>query len=361
MGEPDDPKRGVVLAAAVGVFGRYGPATTLGHPPTQAHLPTEGVAAMPRITTPFNAQSNAAEVIAGVDLTGKRAVVTGSASGIGLETARALASAGAQVTLAVRNTDAGQRAAADIQATTGRDVGVARLDLTDRATIDAFTADWTRPLHILVNNAGVLALPERTTTPQGWEAQFAANHLGHAALTLGLHDALAAAHGARVVVVSSSAQSPVIFDDIHFNSRPYDPMLAYAQSKTATILFTVALAKRWAADAITANALHPGGVMTNIQRHFDQAILRSVGALDEHDRPMAVPPGWKTPHQGAATSVLLATSLYVQGVTGRYFEDCNEAVVTESRDYGSSGVAPYALDQNEADRLWDETTRLLHR
>jgi len=313
---------------------------------------------MPRITTPFDAQSSAAEVIAGVELTGKRAIVTGGASGIGLETARALATAGAQVTLAVRNTDAGQRAAADIQATAGRDVGVARLDLTDRSTIDAFTAHWTGPLHILVNNAGVLALPERTTTPRGWEAQFAANHLGHADLTLGLHDALAAARGARVVVVSSSAQSPVVFDDIHFTSRPYDPMLAYAQSKTATILFTVAIAKKWAADAITANALHPGGIMTNIQRHFDQAILRSVGALDEHDRPMAVPPGWKTPQQGAATSVLLAASPHLQGVTGRYFEDCNEAVITEQSD-GTSGVASYALDQNEADRLWDETTRLL--
>jgi NAD(P)-dependent dehydrogenase (short-subunit alcohol dehydrogenase family) len=319
---------------------------------------------MSRITTPFNAQSTAAEVIAGVDLTGKRAVVTGGASGIGLETARALAGAGAQVTLAVRNTDAGHRAAADIQATTGRDyVAVARLDLTDRSTIDAFTAAWTLPLHILVNNAGVLALPERIITTDGWEAQFAANYLGHAALTLGLHDALAAAQGARVVVVSSSAHllSPVVFHDIHFTSRPYDGMSAYAQSKTATILFTVAISKKWAADAITANALHPGGVMTNIQRHFDQATLRSVGAVDEHDCPMVVPPGWKTRQQGAATSVLLAASPLVQGVTGRYFDDCNEAVVVTEPGDLSGGVAPFALDQNEADRLWDETARLLRR
>ena len=131
--------------------------------------------------------------------------------------------------LAVRNTDAGKRAAADIQATTGRDhIRVARLDLTERSTIDAFTAGWMGPLHILVNNAGVLALPERITTPEGWEAQFAANYLGHAALALGLHDALAAAQGARVVVVSSSAHllSPVVFHDIHFTSRPYDAMSA---------------------------------------------------------------------------------------------------------------------------------------
>jgi NAD(P)-dependent dehydrogenase (short-subunit alcohol dehydrogenase family) len=319
---------------------------------------------MSRITTPFNALSTAGEVIAGVDLTGKRAVVTGGASGIGLETARALATAGAQVTLAVRNTDAGQRAAADIRATTGRDdVCVARLDLTDRSTIDAFTADWTRPLHILVNNAGVLALPERTITAEGWEAQFAANYLGHAALALGLHDALAAAQGAWVVVVSSSAHllSPVVFHDIHFTARPYDAMSAYGQSKTATILFTVAVAKKWAADAITANALHPGGVVTNIQRHFDQATLRSVGAVDEHDCLIEVPPGWKSRQQGAATSVLLAASPLVEGVTGRYFDDCNEAVVVTEPGDLSGGVAPYALDQNEADRLWDETARLLRR
>jgi NAD(P)-dependent dehydrogenase (short-subunit alcohol dehydrogenase family) len=120
-------------------------------------------------------------------------------------------------------------------------------------------------------------------------------------------------------------------------------------------------AKKWAADAITANALHPGGVMTNIQRHFDQATLRSVGAVDEHDRPMEVPPGWKTRQQGAATSVLLAASPLVQGVTGRYFDDCNEAVVVTEPGDLSGGVAPYALDQNEADRLWDETARLLRR
>jgi NAD(P)-dependent dehydrogenase (short-subunit alcohol dehydrogenase family) len=319
---------------------------------------------MSRITTPFDARSTAAEVIAGVDLTGKRAVVTGGASGIGLETARALAAAGAQVTLAVRNIDAGERAAADIRATTGRDdVRVARLDLTDRSTIDAFTADWTGPLHILVNNAGVLALPERTTTPEGWEAQFATNHLGHAALTLGLHDALAAAHSARVVVVSSSAHlmSPIVFDDIHFTSRPYDAWSAYGQSKTATILFAVAMAKKWAADGITANALHPGGILTNIQRHFDDATLRFVGAVDEQGRRLEVPPGWKTPQQGAATSVLLAASPHIQGVSGRYFEDCNEAVVVTEQGDGSSGVAPYALDANVADRLWDETARLLQR
>ncbi|MER7892746.1 SDR family NAD(P)-dependent oxidoreductase [Micromonospora sp. NPDC094482] len=319
---------------------------------------------MSRFTTPYSAQSTAADVIAGVDLTGKRAVVTGGASGIGLETARALADAGAEVTLAVRDTAAGERAAADISAGTSRGtVHVARLDLADRAGIDAFVAGWTGPLHILVNNAGVMALPELSRTVEGWERQFAINHLGHAALTLGLHDALAAARGARIVVVSSSAhqQSPVVFDDIHFTDRPYEAWSAYGQSKTASILFTVALASRWAADGITVNALHPGGIMTNLQRHLDDAQLRYVGAVDEQGNRLVVPPGWKTPQQGAATSVLLAAYPQVDGVTGRYFEDGNEAVLLAERADGMSGVLPYALDEKDAERLWEETLRLLGR
>ncbi|MFI6263510.1 SDR family NAD(P)-dependent oxidoreductase [Micromonospora sp. NPDC051006] len=319
---------------------------------------------MSRFTTPYSAQSPAADVIADVDLTGKRAVVTGGASGIGLETARALADAGAEVTLAVRDTAAGERAAANITAGTSRGtVHVARLDLADRGSIDAFVAGWMGPLHILVNNAGVMALPEVSRTVEGWERQFAINHLGHAALTLGLHDALAAARGARIVVVSSSAhqQSPVVFDDIHFTDRPYEAWSAYGQSKTASILFTVALASRWAADGITVNALHPGGIMTNLQRHLDDAQLRYVGAVDEQGNRLAVPPGWKTPQQGAATSVLLAASPHVDGVTGRYFEDGNEAVLLTERADGMSGVLPYALDEKDAERLWEETLRLLGR
>ncbi|MET7375599.1 SDR family NAD(P)-dependent oxidoreductase [Micromonospora arida] len=319
---------------------------------------------MSRIITPYAAASTATDVLADVDLTGRRAVVTGGASGIGLETARALAAAGAEVTLAVRDTTAGERAAADIAAgTTPGKVRVDHLDLADRASIDAFVAGWTGPLHILVNNAGVMALPELTRTAEGWEAQFAINHLGHAALTLGLHDALAAARGARIVVVSSSAhqQSPVVFDDIHFTARPYEAWSAYGQSKTATILFAVALARKWAADGITANALHPGSIMTNLQRHLDDAQLRWVGALDEQGNRLGVPPGWKTPQQGAATSVLLAASPEVEGVTGRYFEDANEAPVIAEPTDGRSGVLPYALDHQNAAALWDETLRLLTR
>jgi NAD(P)-dependent dehydrogenase (short-subunit alcohol dehydrogenase family) len=313
------------------------------------------------ITTPFGFESTAAEVAAGVDLAGKRAVVTGAASGIGVETARALAGAGAGVTLAVRDPDAGERVAADITATTGNaDVAVAMLELTDRATIDAFVESWEGPLHLLVNNAGVMALKELELTREGYEMQFATNHLGHFALALALHDALAADGNARIVSVSSSGhlRSPIVFEDIHFGFRPYEPFLAYGQSKTANVLFAVEATRRWAQDGITANALMPGGIATNLQRHVDPEYM---------ERARAQSGGrirFKTVEQGAATSVLLAVSPQLEGVGGRYFEDCNEAQVLMKRGDGQfamHGVAWYALDATVAERLWEESLSMLGR
>ncbi|WP_063049798.1 SDR family NAD(P)-dependent oxidoreductase [Nocardia arthritidis] len=307
-----------------------------------------------RIITPFTAESTAAEVIAGIDLTGRRAIVTGGSSGIGIETARALAGAGAEVTLAVRNLEAGRRTAADIAGTTGNErVLVASLDLSDQASVAAFVAGWDGPLHMLINNAGVMAAP-LTRTPQGWEMQFATNHLGHFALATGLHGALAAAGGARVVSVSSSAhhRSPVVFDDIHFERRPYDPWSAYGQSKTANVLFAVEATRRWAEDGITVNALMPGGIRTNLQRHVSDEELAQLRAAAGGARMM-----WKTPQQGAATSVLVATSPLLEGVGGRYFEDCGEAEVGVLS--ARNGVAAYALDPDAAARLWRVSSEML--
>ncbi|MGK5443439.1 SDR family NAD(P)-dependent oxidoreductase [Micromonospora sp. URMC 105] len=313
-----------------------------------------------RVTTPFHRESTAGEVIAGVDLSGKRAIVTGGASGIGVETARALAAAGAEVTLAVRNVEAGRRVAAEITAGTGNaDIRVAPLDLADRATIEAFTAAWQGPLHILVNNAGIMALPHLQRTPEGWEMQFATNHLGHFALALGLHDALAAAGDARIVAVSSSGhlQSPVVFDDIHYDHRPYDEWSAYGQSKTAIVLFAVEATRRWAADGITANAVMPGGIRTNLQRHQTGAHVDPAIKEIFDNYP------WRTVEQGAATSVLLAASPLVQGIGGRYFENCNEAKPAGSTDVSGdeAGVAAHALDPQAAARLWDASLEMLDR
>jgi NAD(P)-dependent dehydrogenase (short-subunit alcohol dehydrogenase family) len=314
-----------------------------------------------RITTPFGAESTAAEVVEGIDLTGKRAIVTGAASGIGIETARGLAGAGAEVTMAVRKTADGQDVAADIRSSTGNDqVRVEPLELTDRPSIDALVAGWEGPLDILVNNAGVMAIQELTRTDRGYEMQFATNHLGHFALALGLHDALAAAEGGRIVSVSSSGhlRSPVVFDDLNYSFRDYDPFGAYGQSKTANVLFAVEATRRWADDGITANALMPGGIATPLQRHVLEADPDYMKkATDRYQRAGR---RLKTPEQGAATSVLLATYPELEGIGGRYFEDCNEAPVVDRRpESGMGGVARYALDPANAERLWDISQGLI--
>jgi NAD(P)-dependent dehydrogenase (short-subunit alcohol dehydrogenase family) len=309
------------------------------------------------ITTPFGATSTASEVVAGIDLSGHRAIVTGGASGIGIETARALAEAGAEVTLAVRDLVVGQRVAEDITATTGNPrVYVAALNLVDRPSISAFVAAWQGPLQILINNAGVMATPLMRTA-EGWELQFATNHLGHFVLANGLLGALSAADGARVVCVSSAGhlRSPVVFEDIHFERRPYDPFLAYGQSKTATILFALEASKRWAEAGIDVNALMPGAIRTpgvaNLRLTAEQLAhleATGTGALERV---------WKTPQQGAATSVLLATSPLLAGIGGRYFEDCQEAGPAVPGI--QAGVASYALDPEAAARLWQLSSEAL--
>jgi NAD(P)-dependent dehydrogenase (short-subunit alcohol dehydrogenase family) len=300
------------------------------------------------LQTPFGRASTAAEVIEGVDLSGKTAIVTGAGSGIGIETARALASAGGAVTLAVRRPQAAGEVAAGIAAETGNAaVSVRALDLSDQESVRAFAAAWDKPLHILVNNAGIMALPELERTAEGWEMQFATNFMGHFALTLQLHDALVAAQGARIVSVSSSGNlfSPVVFDDLHFDFRPYDPLVAYGQSKSADALLAVEATRRWSGEGIYANALNPGAIATGLQRHTGG--LKTPKELH------------KTVPQGAATSVLLAASPLLDKAGGRYFEDCNEIAPVTRRPAGYSGVAWYAMDPANAERLWDTALGLL--
>ncbi|WP_433045508.1 SDR family NAD(P)-dependent oxidoreductase [Dactylosporangium sp. CS-033363] len=297
----------------------------------------------------FGFESTASEVLAGADLSGKRAVVTGGGSGIGVETARALANAGAEVTLAVRNTAAAQEFAQEIKAQ------VMPLDLADQASVRAFAEAWEGPLHILVNNAGVMASP-LSRTGEGWESQFATNHLGHFALAARLLPSLRQAGGARVVAVSSAAhlRSPVVFEDIHFERREYEPWLAYGQSKTANVLFAVEADRRWSGDGIRVNALNPGGIHTNLQRHIDvDELVRTATAANG-----GVPIRWKTPEQGAATSALLAGSPTVADVGGKYYDDCAEAAPNQPGT--RTGVAAYALDPEAASRLWDVSVAATH-
>jgi NAD(P)-dependent dehydrogenase (short-subunit alcohol dehydrogenase family) len=307
--------------------------------------------AMSRFTTPFGFHTSAPEVIAGVDLTGKRAIITGGAAGIGIETARALSAAGAAVTLAVRRPEAAESAAEELRRSTGNpavDVDVKYLDLSDLHAVRAFTAAWKGPLHVLVNNAGIMAVPELEKTPQGFELQFGTNFLGHFALTNGLHRALAAANGARVVSVSSSGHffSPVIFDDLNFDFIPYTPFGAYGQSKTANVLMAVAITQRWANVGISSNSLNPGAIATGLQKH--------TGGLKTPVEKR------KTVAQGASTSVLLAASPLLEGVSGLYFEDCNQALqVTRRPTDFTGGYAAYAVDPSNAERLWDLSLKLI--
>ena len=205
-----------------------------------------------------------------------------------------------------------------------------------------------------MNNAGVMYLPERQLSRERWEMQLATNHLGHFALALWLHDALAASGDARIVSLSSRGHrfAGVDFDDLHFARRPYDPRLAYGQSKTANILFAVEATRRWRDDGITANAVHPGAIIdTNLTRHVDPDALAQIVASGSYT--------FKTVEQGAATSVLVATSPLLEGIGGRYFEDGNEAVVDTASADAPTGVAAYALDPDDAARLWDVSLEAL--
>ena len=304
---------------------------------------------MTLIKTNFGFHSTADDVISGIDLAGKRAIVTGGASGIGLETVKALAIAGAEVTIAARNVQAAQKVVVEISATTGNSkILVAPLELDNVDSINDFVHTWKGSLDILINNAGVMAIPDLQKTSNGIEMQFMTNHLGHFALAVGLHDALKSVGSARIVVVASSGHlfSPVVFDDINFLFRPYDPLLSYGQAKTACILFAVGANERWSKDGITVNALNPGAILTNLQKHVGGK-LRS--APDLH----------KTPQQGAATSILLATSPLIHQKGGRYFENCNEVETVTKRPDNYEGVAMYAVDKNNANRMWDMSMELI--
>ncbi|MFR9796259.1 SDR family NAD(P)-dependent oxidoreductase [Streptomyces sp. MS06] len=315
------------------------------------------------ITTSFTSSSTADEVLRNIDLTGVRAIVTGASSGLGIETAHALTAAGAEVTIAVRNTTAGDAVAETIGKSTGRiRPRVVRLDLTQRATITRFIDAWNGPLHLLINNAGVVT-GGLERTHEGWELQFATNHLGHLALATGLHHALtqgaADRDGARIVSVSSTAhmRSGIDFHDLHFERRDYDPQIAYAQSKTANSLFAVEATRLWAADGIVANAVNPGGVATGLQRNFTPEQKASLDAAEA-----AGIFTYKTVGQGAAAGIIAAVAPEFAHSGGHYVDDAQEAyTVPNDADLAQHphGVKEWALDPATAEHLWNVSADLL--
>jgi NAD(P)-dependent dehydrogenase (short-subunit alcohol dehydrogenase family) len=301
-----------------------------------------------KIGSGFGFASTADEVLAGVDLTGKLAIVTGGYSGIGIETTRALAKAGAQVVVPARRPDRAREAVAGER----DEVEVDGLDLANLASVRAFGERFLatrRRIDIVINSAGVMVPPETRVGP-GWELQFAANHLGHFALVEALRPAFA--DDVRVVSVSSAGHqhSDIRWDDLHF-ARGYDKALAYGQSKTANVLFAV----RLNAQGVQAFAVHPGKILTPLQRHMDRAEMVTNGWVDEEGN--LVDPTFKSPTQGAATQVWAATSPQLAGLGGLYLEDCEVAEPNNTAEKGF-GVRDYAVDPASAARLWELSAQL---
>ncbi len=316
------------------------------------------------IPSRFGARTTALEAVAGISLNGRNAIVTGGASGLGLETSRALALAGAHVTLAVRNLEQGETAAKALSAEFPHaDVTVAKMDLSDLASVKKFAADWAasaKPLDILINNAAIMACP-LTRTAQGWEAQFATNHLGHFALTTALLPALQKASqatgDARVVCLSSTGHklSAVVFDDIHYERREYNKWKAYGQAKSANAMFARGLYLKFGSHGITANAVHPGGIMTGLQKFLPLEEMRALGWLKADDTPLDI---FKSPAQGASTSVWAATAPALKGHGGHYLEDCNQGLPAEPTNR-VSGYSPHIMDDEAVLGLWAVSEAML--
>jgi len=299
----------------------------------------------------FNEESTTTDVMSGIDLTGKVALVTGASGGLGAETARAFAEKGAQVVMTARDVPKAEAVARDIRASTGNArVDVEELELGSFPSIRDLARrirDRHDRINVLVNNAGVMACPF-ARTDSGLELQFGANHIGHFLMTCLLAPALINGAPSRVVSVSSRGHqlSPVIFDDINFEQRPYDKWLAYGQAKTANVLFAVGLDLRLGAAGVHANAVHPGVIMTDLARHLVPEDIEALRARQPGGKLK-----FKSVEAGAATAVYTATSPDLEGKGGLYLEDCHVAAVDDA-DGAGGGVRSYALDPAAAARLW---------
>lgn len=304
------------------------------------------------INSPFGYRSTALEVVKGVSLSGKSAFVTGGYSGLGTEIVRALASAGARVLVGARRPD---KAAEDLADVAGI-IEIVELDLSDPASIDACAGEVARrtgQLHIVINNAAIMACP-LARDARGYESQFATNHLGHFQLTARLWPLLKAAGGARLVSVSSIGHrlNGLSVDDPNFEHRDYDKWLAYGQAKSANALFALQLDKLGEPHGVRAFAVHPGGIVTPLQRHLTMDEQRAMGWFDENG---TVNPMFKSTEEGAATATWCATSPLLDGMGGVYCEDCNIGAMAGDPPPRASGVWPHIRDEALAAALWDKS------
>lgn len=313
-----------------------------------------------KLDSGFGAKSEPGQVLEGIDLEGKVAVVTGGYSGIGLETTRALAGAGVRVYVPVRDPAKAEQSLADVVG----DVRTLPMDLGELDSVQNFVAmllEKENSLDLLINNAGIMACPE-TRIGKNWEAQFAVNHIGHFVLTTGLLPILLAADAPRVVCLSSIAhrRSDILWDDIHFHSTPYEKWTAYAQAKTANALFALGLDLKYRDQGLQAFSVHPGGILTPLQRHLGNEEMQALGWTDaDGNLSEQAAAMFKTPTQGCTTTLWAATSPLLAGTGGLYCEDCDVADLATEDSPRYFDVAPWAVNEESALRLWDLTEQVL--
>lgn len=308
----------------------------------------------------FGLRSEPDEVLAGIDLGGKVAVVTGGYSGIGLETTRALGKAGARVYVPVRDLQKARQTLEDVPG----DVRTGAMDLADLQSVRNYAqgvAAQEQKIDLLINNAGIMACPE-TRVGNDWEAQFAVNHLGHFVLSNALLPQLLNAGGARVVELSSVGhrRSDILWDDPFFTSQAYEKWVAYGQSKTANALFALGLDMKFAEQGIRAFSVHPGGILTPLQRHLPQEEMQELGWLDEQGNLSELAAAlFKSPSQGCTTTLWAATSPALAGMGGLYCEDCDVARIATADSPRYCDVAEWATRPESAERLWAMSESLL--
>ena len=315
------------------------------------------------INSGFNSKTESSEVLNGLNLQDKVIVVTGGYSGIGLETTRGLALAGADVIIPAKRIDV---AANNLDGIVTKE-NIYQMDLGDLNSVKSFTDKFKNKysqLNILINNAGIMACPE-TRIGNNWESQFAINHIGHFLLTNELMDMMIDIEGARFVSLSSSAHAltGILWNDIHFQNTPYDKWMAYGQSKTASSLIAIEFNNRMRDKGVEGYAVHPGGIITPLQRHLEKDEMVALGWMDEDGSPSELAKNFfKSPSQGASTALWCATSPDLNGLGGVFCEDCNIAKRKSEIDESMQryfGVADWAVDSEEALKLWETTESLL--
>lgn len=318
------------------------------------------------IDSEFDHNSTAKEVIEGIDLKGKIAIVTGGYAGIGLETVKTLVSAGAKVIIPARDINKAKRNLAGVE-----NISIEDMNLMDPKSIDEFAEKFLKtgsPLHILINNAGIMWVPLMRDS-RGYESQLSTNHLGHFQLTARLWPALKKAEGARVISVSSFGHqmAPFNFEDPNFEKREYETLMGYGQAKTANNLFIVELDARGQSSDVRGFSLHPGSVNdTDLGRVAPMKLFQQIGTHDENGNLYPeVAKKLKTIPQGAATSIWCATSEKLNGIGGLYCENCNVAELDNGNiehkydePLSLRGVKPYSVDEANAKKLWSLTEEL---